>query len=548
MAKYIFVTGGVTSSLGKGIIAASLAKLLQARGLRVTIQKFDPYINIDPGTLNPYEHGECYVTEDGAETDLDLGHYERFLNIFTSQANNVTTGRIYQHVINKEREGAFLGKTVQVVPHITDEIKRRMLLLGQKDEFDIVITEIGGTVGDIESLPYIESVRQLQWELPEEDLLVVHLTLIPYLKAAKELKTKPTQHSVRQLSESGVFPDVIVCRTEEPLNQDIKRKIAQFCNVKTEAVIEAPDASTIYEVPLLMMNEKLDLIVLKKLQINGHHEPDLSRWKEFLDKFKYPKSRITIGLIGKYVELQDAYKSILEAFVHAGAVNECKVQVMPIHSEFITPENVGEKLQNLDGLLVAPGFGYRGVEGKISAVQYARESGLPFFGICLGMQMAIIEYGRNVLGIHNAQSTEMNASADEPVVDMMEEQKKITTKGGTMRLGSYPCEIKNNTLAHTIYGSEKVSERHRHRYEFNNRYLQQYEEGGMTASGRNPETGLVEIMEVAKHPFFIGCQYHPELKSTVESPHPLFVHFVAAAKNFNEKKFSKNPLLQSEMI
>jgi CTP synthase len=548
MAKYIFVTGGVTSSLGKGIIAASLAKLLQARGLRVTIQKFDPYINIDPGTLNPYEHGECYVTEDGAETDLDLGHYERFLNIFTSQANNVTTGRIYQHVINKEREGAFLGKTVQVVPHITDEIKRRMLLLGQKDEFDIVITEIGGTVGDIESLPYIESVRQLQWELPEEDLLVVHLTLIPYLKAAKELKTKPTQHSVRQLSESGVFPDVIVCRTEEPLNQDIKRKIAQFCNVKTEAVIEAPDASTIYEVPLLMMNEKLDLIVLKKLQINGHHEPDLSRWKEFLDKFKYPKSRITIGLIGKYVELQDAYKSILEAFVHAGAVNECKVQVMPIHSEFITPENVGEKLQNLDGLLVAPGFGYRGVEGKISAVQYARESGLPFFGICLGMQMAIIEYGRNVLGINNAQSTEMNASADEPVVDMMEEQKKITTKGGTMRLGSYPCEIKHNTLAHTIYGSEKVSERHRHRYEFNNRYLQQYEEGGMTASGRNPETGLVEIMEVVKHPFFIGCQYHPELKSTVESPHPLFVHFVAAAKNFNEKKFSKNPLLQSEMI
>ena len=548
MAKYIFVTGGVTSSLGKGIIAASLAKLLQARGLRVTIQKFDPYINIDPGTLNPYEHGECYVTEDGAETDLDLGHYERFLNIFTSQANNVTTGRIYQHVINKEREGAFLGKTVQVVPHITDEIKRRMLLLGQKDEFDIVITEIGGTVGDIESLPYIESVRQLQWELPEEDLLVVHLTLIPYLKAAKELKTKPTQHSVRQLSESGVFPDVIVCRTEEPLNQDIKRKIAQFCNVKTEAVIEAPDASTIYEVPLLMMNEKLDLIVLKKLQINGHHEPDLSRWKEFLDKFKYPKSRITIGLIGKYVELQDAYKSILEAFVHAGAVNECKVQVMPIHSEFITPENVGEKLQNLDGLLVAPGFGYRGVEGKISAVQYARESGLPFFGICLGMQMAIIEYGRNVLGINNAQSTEMNASADEPVVDMMEEQKKITTKGGTMRLGSYPCEIKHNTLAHTIYGSENVSERHRHRYEFNNRYLQQYEEGGMTASGRNPETGLVEIMEVVKHPFFIGCQYHPELKSTVESPHPLFVHFVAAAKNFNEKKFSKNPLLQSEMI
>jgi CTP synthase len=503
---------------------------------------------VDPGTLNPYEHGECYVTEDGAETDLDLGHYERFLNIFTSQANNVTTGRIYQTVINKEREGAFLGKTVQVVPHITDEIKRRMLLLGQTNEFDVVITELGGTVGDIESLPYIEAVRQLQWELPEEDLLVVHLTLIPYLKAAKELKTKPTQHSVRQMSESGVFPDVIVCRTEEPLNQDIKRKIAQFCNVKPEAVIEAPDASTIYEVPLLMMNERLDLIVLKKLEINGYSAPDLGRWKEFLDKLKYPKTRITIGLIGKYVELQDAYKSILEAFVHAGAVNECKVQVVPIHSEFITPENVAEKLHNLDGLLVAPGFGHRGVEGKITAVQFARESGLPFFGICLGMQMAVIEYGRHVLGIKNAQSTEMDAAANEPVIDMMEEQKKITAKGGTMRLGSYPCQIKEGTLAHHIYGNTGVSERHRHRYEFNNKYLQQYEENGMVASGCNPETGLVEIMEVTNHPFFIGCQYHPELKSTVEAPHPLFVHFVGAAKKFNEKKFTRNPLLQSEMI
>lgn len=549
MAKFIFVTGGVTSSLGKGIIAASLAKLLQARGLRVTIQKFDPYINVDPGTLNPYEHGECYVTEDGAETDLDLGHYERFLNIFTSQANNVTTGRIYQTVINKEREGAFLGKTVQVVPHITDEIKRRMLLLGQKNEFDVVITELGGTVGDIESLPYIEAVRQLQWELPEEDLLVVHLTLIPYLKAAKELKTKPTQHSVKQLSESGVFPDVIVCRTEEPLNQDIKRKIAQFCNVKPEAVIEAPDASTIYEVPLLMMNEKLDLIVLKKLNITQFHEPDLSRWKEFLDKLKYPKARINIGLIGKYVELQDAYKSILEAFVHAGAMNECKVQVVSIHSEFITPENVAEKLSNLDGLLVAPGFGHRGIEGKITAVQFARESGLPFFGICLGMQMAVIEYGRHVLGIKDAQSTEMDPAATEPVVDMMEEQKKINTKGGTMRLGSYPCEIKDGSLAQRIYGSAGIQERHRHRYEFNNQYLDRYEEAGMIASGRNPETGLVEIMEITSHPFFIGCQYHPELKSTVESPHPLFVHFVGAAKRFNEKKQTdKNPLLQSEMM
>ncbi|HEX2608345.1 MAG TPA: CTP synthase [Flavisolibacter sp.] len=549
MAKYIFVTGGVTSSLGKGIIAASLAKLLQARGLRVTIQKFDPYINVDPGTLNPYEHGECFVTEDGAETDLDLGHYERFLNIHTSQANNVTTGRIYQTVITREREGAYLGKTVQVIPHITDEIKRRMLLLGQGNEFDIIISEIGGTVGDIESLPYIEAIRQLQWELPDEDLLVVHLTLIPYLKAAKELKTKPTQHSVKMLSESGVFPDVIVCRTEEPLTPELKKKIALFCNVKAEAVIEAPDASTIYEVPLLMMNERLDLIVLKKLEITQFHEPELARWKEFLDKLKYPKSKITIGLIGKYVELQDAYKSILESFVHAGAMNECKVQVMSIHSEFITEDNVAEKLENLDGLLVAPGFGHRGVEGKITAVKFARETGLPFFGICLGMQMAVIEYGRNVLGIHEAQSSEMDPKAAEAVIDMMEEQKQITTKGGTMRLGSYPCAIRKGTLAEKIYGKESITERHRHRYEFNNRYLDQYEQQGMLASGRNPETGLVEIMEISAHPFFIGCQYHPELKSTVENPHPLFVHFVAAAKQFNERKtVARNPLLQSEMI
>ena len=549
MAKHIFVTGGVTSSLGKGIIAASLAKLLQARGLRVTIQKFDPYINVDPGTLNPYEHGECYVTEDGAETDLDLGHYERFLNIYTSQANNVTTGRIYQTVINREREGAFLGKTVQVIPHITDEIKRRMLLLGQNNQYDIIISEIGGTVGDIESLPYIEAIRQLQWELPEEDLLVVHLTLIPYLKAAKELKTKPTQHSVKMLSESGVFPDVIVCRTEEPLTIELKRKIALFCNVKAEAVIEAPDASTIYEVPLLMVNEKLDLIVLKKLNITNFRDAELIKWKEFLDKLKYPKYKITIGLIGKYVELQDAYKSILEAFVHAGAMNECKVQVVPIHSEFITEENVPEKLTNLDGLLVAPGFGHRGVEGKITAVKYARETGLPFFGICLGMQMAVIEFGRNILGIQDAKSSEMDSHASEPVIDMMEEQKKITTKGGTMRLGAYPCEIKEGSLAHKIYGSTEILERHRHRYEFNNRYLEQYENNGMIASGRNPETSLVEIMEISDHPFFIGCQYHPELKSTVEKPHPLFVNFVAAAKQFNEAKTTnKNPLLQSEMI
>ncbi len=536
MSKYVFVTGGVTSSLGKGIISASLAKLLQARGLRVTIQKFDPYINVDPGTLNPYEHGECYVTEDGAETDLDLGHYERFLNIYTSQSNNVTTGRIYQTVINKEREGAYLGKTVQVIPHITDEIKRRMKLLGESGEWDIVITEIGGTVGDIESLPYIEAVRQMQWELPEEDLLVVHLTLIPYLRAAQELKTKPTQHSVKLLSQEGVFPDVIVCRTEEPITNDIKRKIALFCNVKPEAVIEARDASTIYEVPLIMMNEKLDEIVLKKLAIENYREPELGKWKEFLNKLKNPKSKVTIGLIGKYVELQDAYKSILESFVHAGAINECKVQVQYIHSEFITQDNVPEKLAGLDGLLVAPGFGHRGIEGKITAVKYAREKGLPFFGICLGMQMAVIEFARNVLGIRNAHSTEMDPTCSEPVIDMMEEQKKVTMKGGTMRLGTYACEIKEETLAHKIYGKLHVGERHRHRYEFNNKYLAQFENSGMIASGRNPQTGLVEIMEIPSHPFFIGVQYHPELKSTVENPQPLFVHFVAAAKEYAENR------------
>jgi CTP synthase len=536
MAKYIFVTGGVTSSLGKGIIAASLAKLLQARGLRVTIQKFDPYINVDPGTLNPYEHGECYVTEDGAETDLDLGHYERFLNIFTSQANNVTTGRIYQTVINKERAGDFLGKTVQVVPHITDEIKRRMLLLGKEGKYDIILTELGGTVGDIESLPFIEAVRQLQWELPEEDVVVVHLTLIPYLKAAKELKTKPTQHSVKMLSETGVHPDVIVCRTEEPLTNDIKRKIALFCNVKQDAVIEAMDANSIYEVPLLMLREKLDLYCLKKLGITQFNEPNLEKWKLFLDKLKYPKSKVTIGLIGKYIELQDAYKSILESFVHAGAMNEVKVQVVNVHSEFITKENVAEKLEGLDGLLVAPGFGTRGIEGKIFAVQYARENNLPFFGICLGMQMSVIEYGRNVLGIADAHSTEMEANTPNPVINMMEEQKKIKMMGGTMRLGTYPCEIQEGTLAHQIYGETLVTERHRHRYEFNNDYLDQYLAAGMVASGKNPETGLVEIIELPNHPFFIGAQYHPELKSTVENPAPLFVHFVAAAKKYNETR------------
>ncbi len=549
MSKYIFVTGGVTSSLGKGIIAASLAKLLQARGLKVTIQKFDPYINVDPGTLNPYEHGECFVTDDGAETDLDLGHYERFLNTPTSQASNVTTGRIYQTVINKEREGAYLGKTVQVIPHITDEIKRRMLLLGKGGKYDIIITELGGTVGDIESLPFVEAVRQLQWEMPEEDCMVVHLTLIPYLSAAKELKTKPTQHSVRLLSQEGVHPDVIVCRTEQPLNNDLKKKIALFCNVKPNAVIEAMDAASIYEVPLMMLQEGLDIIVLKKLQINGYAAPELTKWRAFLDKLKYPKTKVTIGLIGKYIELQDAYKSILESFVHAGAMNECKVKVVDVHSETITDDNVAEKLSKLDGLLVAPGFGNRGVEGKIIAVKYARENNLPFFGICLGMQMAVIEYGRNVLGWADAHSTEMVKETTHPVIDLMDEQKDITAKGGTMRLGAYPCVIKEGTLAHTIYGTTEISERHRHRWEFNNKYITDFEKAGMLPSGKNPATGLVEIVELPNHPFFIGVQYHPELKSTVENPQPIFVHFVKAAKAFAEKRDTvKNPLLQSEMI
>jgi CTP synthase len=549
MSKYIFVTGGVTSSLGKGIIAASLAKLLQARGLKVTIQKFDPYINVDPGTLNPYEHGECFVTDDGAETDLDLGHYERFLNLPTSQANNVTTGRIYQTVINKEREGAYLGKTVQVIPHITDEIKRRMLMLGKDNKFDIIITELGGTVGDIESLPFVEAVRQLQWEMPEEDCMVVHLTLIPYLSAAKELKTKPTQHSVKMLSSEGVHPDVIVCRTEQPLSNDLKKKIALFCNVKPEAVIEAMDASSIYEVPLKMLQEGLDVTVLKKLHINGYAAPELTKWKIFLEKLKYPKSKVTIGLIGKYIELQDAYKSILESFVHAGAINECKVQVVDVHSESINDDNVAEKLSKLDGLLVAPGFGSRGVEGKICAIKYARENNLPFFGICLGMQMAVIEFARNVLGLKDAHSTEMVKETPNPVIDLMDEQKEVTAKGGTMRLGAYPCTINAGSLAHTIYGTTQISERHRHRWEFNNKYLVDFEKAGMIPSGKNPATGLVEIVELPTHLFFIGVQYHPELKSTVENPQPIFVHFVKAAKAFAEKRDAiKNPLLQSEMI
>ena len=536
MTKYIFVTGGVTSSLGKGIISASLAKLLQARGYRVTIQKFDPYINIDPGTLNPYEHGECFVTEDGAETDLDLGHYERFLNVPTSQANNITTGRIYQNVINKERQGEFLGKTVQVVPHITDEIKRNMRILGESGEYDIVITEIGGTVGDIESLPFVEAVRQFKWEEGSNNALVIHLTLVPYLAAAGELKTKPTQHSVKALLEYGIQPDILVCRTEHPISQDIRRKIALFCNVNINAVIESMDASTIYDVPLLMYKEQLDKTVLSKLKLPTKAEPNMESWKDFLGRLKNPTSEVKIGLVGKYVELPDAYKSIIESFVHAGAKNECKVRVEYIPSESIYADNVKEKLGHLDGVLVAPGFGSRGIEGKIDAIKYVRENNVPFFGICLGMQCSVIEFGRNVLGLKDANTTEIDENAPHPVINMMEEQKNITTKGGTMRLGAYPCDIKKGTKAFAAYGKQHISERHRHRYEFNNKYLAQYEEAGMIASGINPESKLVEIVELKNHPFFVGGQFHPELKSTVANPHPLFIKFVAAAMEHAKKK------------
>ena len=531
MSKYIFVTGGVTSSLGKGIIAASLAKLLQARGFKVTIQKFDPYINIDPGTLNPYEHGECYVTEDGAETDLDLGHYERFLNIYTSQANNVTTGRVYQTVIEKERAGAFLGKTVQVVPHITDEIKHRMQLLGRDNQFDIIITEIGGTIGDIESLPFVEAMRQIEWELPDHDVLVIHLTLIPYLSAAKELKTKPTQHSVKMLNETGIHPDIIVCRTEHPINQDIRKKIALFCNVKIDAVIEARDASSIYEVPLMMLNEKLDLICLHKLNLNTEGTPNLTDWKIFLKKLNNPTKTIKIALIGKYLELQDAYKSILESFVHAGTYLEIKVEVVNIHSEQINKENINTVLKDVDGLLIAPGFGSRGIEGKLIAVEYARKQKLPFLGICLGMQMAVIEFARNVLNLEDAHSTEMDINTKHPIIDLMESQKSVTTKGGTMRLGAYTTEIKENSLAFKIYKNKKIKERHRHRYEFNNAYLSLIEEKGLMATGFDIKTNLVEIVELNGHPFFIGVQFHPELKSTVERPSPIFVEFLRACLN-----------------
>jgi CTP synthase len=527
--KYIFVTGGVTSSLGKGIISASLAKLLQARGYRVTIQKLDPYINVDPGTLNPYEHGECYVTEDGAETDLDLGHYERFLNVPTSQANNVTTGKIYQTVIQNERRGDYLGKTVQVVPHITDEIKRRIQILGSSGNYDIVITEIGGTVGDIESLPFIEAVRQIQWEMGDDNAIVIHLTLIPFLSAAGELKTKPTQHSVRLLLESGVQPDILVCRTEHPLNAEIRRKVALFCNVNVNAVIESIDVSTIYDVPLVMLKEKLDKVVLSKLKLAAKQEPDLEQWKEFLQHIKHPKNEVNIALVGKYVELPDAYKSINEAFIHAGAANECKVNLKYVHSELITDENVSDKLKDFDGVLVAPGFGGRGIEGKLTTIRYVRENKVPFFGICLGMQCCVIEFARNVLGMKDAHSTEMDENTKFPVISMMSEQKNVTMKGGTMRLGSYDCNLTKGSLAYKIYGKSKISERHRHRYEFNNQYQKDFEKNGMSLTGINPETGLCEIVEINSHPFFIGVQFHPELKSTVEAPHPIFVKFIKKA-------------------
>jgi CTP synthase len=533
--KYIFITGGVASSLGKGIIASSLAKLLKARGLRVTIQKFDPYINIDPGTLNPYEHGECYVTEDGAETDLDLGHYERFLGIHTSKANNVTTGKIYYTVITKEREGAYLGKTVQIVPHITDEIKRRMLLLGQSGDYDVILTEIGGTVGDMESQPFIEAVRQLQWELPEEDCMSIHLTLIPYLSAAKELKTKPTQHSVQMLQQSGVKPDVIVCRTEHPLTPELRRKIALFCNVKPGHVIQSIDAWSIYQVPLNMHEEHLDELAVRKLQIENFNQPDLDKWKEFLYRLQHPEHEVNITLVGKYVELQDAYKSILEAFVHAGAANHCKVNVRTLQSELVNADNVAELLKDADGVLVAPGFGERGLEGKVCAVQHVREKGIPFLGICLGMQMCVVEFARHILGWADAASTEVNPQAGHPVICLMEDQKKTTAKGGTMRLGAYACRLEPGSLAAKLYGKTDIRERHRHRYEFNSSYLEDFQNAGLKATGRNPESGLVEVVELPSHPFFIGTQFHPEYKSTPEHPHPLFDGLVAAALKYKSK-------------
>ena len=533
--RYIFVTGGVSSSLGKGIISASLAKLLQSKGFKVTIQKFDPYINIDPGTLNPYEHGECYVTKDGTETDLDLGHYERFLSIKTTKTNNTTTGKIYQTIINKERKGDFLGKTVQVIPHITNEIKRRIQLIQSEDSYDIIITELGGTVGDIESYPFIEAVRQFRWDIGENNSLVIHLTLLPYLSAAGELKTKPTQHSVKKLMESGVNADIIVCRTEKSISDDLRSKIALFCNVDKNSVIESIDAKTIYEVPLLMQAEKLDKVVLNKLNIKNKKKSDLNDWKNFVDKLNNPKTTINIGLIGKYVELQDSYKSILESFVHAGAVNEAKVNVVPIHSEEINDKTINNILSKVDGILVAPGFGERGIEGKILSIKYARENNLPFLGICLGMQMAVIEFARNVLGLKDANSTEMSKSTKNPVISLMNDQLNVEEKGGTMRLGSWKCKLKKNSLAYSIYKKDLVSERHRHRYELNFKYNEKLNKLGMISSGTNPKTGLVEIVEIPSHSWFIGVQFHPEYQSTVKNPHPIFVSFVSACIKKNNQ-------------
>ena len=530
MAKYVFVTGGVTSSLGKGILAASLAKLLQARGLRVTIQKLDPYINVDPGTLNPYEHGECYVTDDGAETDLDLGHYERFLGIRTTQANNVTTGRIYSTVIDKERRGDYLGKTVQVIPHITDEIKTRILTLGQSGAYDVIITEIGGTVGDIESLPYVEAIRQLRLELGEGQSMVLHLTLLPYLKAAGELKTKPTQHSVKMLLEIGVQPDVLICRTEHPITNEIRRKVALFCNVTADAVIEALDAPSIYEVPLKMAREKLDILVLRKLKLRPPHRADLSSWKAFVNRLNHPKQNVRIGLVGKYVELKDSYLSIVEALRHAGANLETRVQIEWIHSEKLETGNIESTFKDLDAILVAPGFGVRGWEGKIEAIRYARTTGLPFLGICLGMQCATVEFARHVAGLKGADSAEMNPKTRYPVIDLMNSQVGVSNKGGTMRLGSYPCRVQSGTLASKAYGKTKtIHERHRHRYELNNKFRDRLSEAGLRMSGVNPDLDLVEIIELPGHPWFVGTQFHPEYSSTVDCPHPLFVSFVQAA-------------------
>jgi len=523
------VTGGVTSSLGKGIVSASLGRLLKARGYEVTIQKLDPYINVDPGTLNPYEHGECYVTDDGAETDLDLGHYERFLDIQTSQANNVTTGRIYQSVINKERRGDYLGKTVQIIPHITDEIKRRVTLLGRKGEFDIIITEIGGTVGDIESLPYIEAVRQLRWDLGLENTVFIHLTLVPYLSASGELKTKPTQHSVKELLENGIQPDVLVLRSEHELDKDLRKKVALFCNVEKDAVIQSIDVSTIYEVPLLMKEEGLDVMVLKKLKLDSSESPDLKDWKNFVDRLKSSTKEIRIALVGKYVELHDSYKSIIESLSHAGVMNNVKVKVDCIHSEEVSADNVAEKFEGYNGILVAPGFGDRGIEGKIISVNYARENKVPFLGICLGLQCAIIEFARNVIGYEDAHSTEMDSNTKHPVIDLMEEQKGVTRKGGTMRLGGYACELDEGSIVAEAYQAKVVRERHRHRYEFNNEFLEIFREHGMVPTGINPENGLVEIMEQPAHPWFVGTQFHPEYRSTALNPHPLFVAFIKAA-------------------